>query len=208
MGPDRAELARDMALRPLLRWLASLAEVSLVCGRNRIAIQTCERLLELDPRDMAGARLTCALAHAKLEDGPGLDALVAQYAQLRPARPADDAWTQLSRIALLHKRCDLDAAETGVARLLATYPDAGVALIQQRELPDGLFARIATIPYSEDEAVLAVSEATVLLQEGNDRDKGVLGSWLAEVVSRLDPESAEEAFRESIDDAAPIGSEA
>ena len=49
-------------------------------------------------------------------------------------------------------------------------------------------------PYSEDELILAVSEATVLLQEGDDKSgRGVLGSWIARTTAKLHPEALTEA---------------
>ncbi|MBQ1839823.1 MAG: hypothetical protein II128_00615, partial [Atopobiaceae bacterium] len=45
--------------------------------------------------------------------------------------------------------------------------------------PDGVFARLAVAPFSEDELILAISEGTVLLQEGrDDAGRGVLGTWI------------------------------
>ena len=53
-----------------------------------------------------------------------------------------------------------------MARLVTLYPHAGETLMRQDEYPDGVFARLAVQPSSEDELIIAVSEATVLLQEG------------------------------------------
>ena len=69
--------------------------------------------------------------------------------------------------------------------------------MRQSELPDGAFARILVTPYSEDEMIVAISESTVLLQEGNDFEgRGVLGSWVSREATKLDPEAAEEAVRD------------
>ena len=87
---------------------------------------------------------------------------------------------QLARISLAHKRHDMDEASRLLGRLIATYPHAALALTSQKELPDGVFARLAVAPLSEDELILAVSEGTVLLQEGrDDAGRGVLGTWVA-----------------------------
>ena len=48
-----------------------------------------------------------------------------------------------------------------------------------------------------DEMIVAISESTVLLQEGNDFEgRGVLGSWVSREATKLDPEAAEEAVRD------------
>jgi len=198
--PERAKLAADIAMRPYLRWIASMAEVSLVCGRNRETISLCERLFSLDPHDAADARFTLALAYAKLEDDQGLDALVTRYSQLSPYRTPDDGWVLLSQLSLAHKRNDLNAARQILGRLIKIYPNCEYVLVRQSELPDGAFARILVTPYSEDEMILAVSEATVILQEGNDMTgRGVLGAWLAREVTALNPEAAEAAMRDMRD---------
>ena len=59
----------------------------------------------------------------------------------------------------------------------------------QRELPDGVFARLAVAPLSEDELILAVSEGTVLLQEGRDAQaRGAFGSWVVgQMEQRMTP---------------------
>ena len=177
---ERTLLAADIALRPYLRWIATQAEQALICGRNREAIRLTQVGLEADPHDSADMRFTAALAYAKLEDEQGLDALLLGPTATRGTRPANDPWTLLARLALAHKRYDLRAASDLLAELIRTYPHAAESLVRQIELPEGVFARLSVRPYSEDELVLALSEATVLLQEGRDPEgRGVLGVWLA-----------------------------
>ena len=195
---ERAALEADLAMRPWRRWMASLAEEALICGRNRVAIDVAERLLEEDPHDSSGVRHTLAYALAKLEDAEGLDALGRRCAAIAPARGDNDPWMALARVSLAHAHCDVIGAREQLSHLLETYPGAGVTLIRQVELPDGEFARLRVAPFSEDELVIATSEGVVLLQEGNDRSgKGVLGSWVAREVARLDPEAARVAEREA-----------
>lgn len=178
-SPERAALEADLAMRPYYRWLATLAEKAVICGRNRETIRLCEHLLELDPLDNADARFTCAIAYAKLEDEAGLERFAAKTRPLMRAG-TEDAWMQLSRLSLAHKRHDLGEARRLLEQLKTTYPQASLTLTSQKELPDGVFARLAVPPFSEDELVLAVSEGTVLLQEGrDDAGRGVLGTWIA-----------------------------
>ena len=128
----------------------------------------------------------------------GVFELERRYAEISPLRGPDDAWVMLSHVALAHKRCDFAGARAWLARIIELYPGAAGALIRQAELPDGEFARLRVVPYSEDELILAISEGIVLLQEGNDRSgRGVLGSWVAREVARLDPAAAREAAVEA-----------
>lgn len=187
---ERARLMADLAMRPYLRWLATQAEEALICGRNREALRLAHKTLELDAHDKADVRFTAALACAKLEDEDALQELVDTCHAAGLMRPADDAWTQLARIALAHKRHDLDAARSILDTLLATYPHAAEALIRQNELPDGVFARLAVAPYSEDEIILALSEGTVLLQEGIDlQGRGVLSTWVMQETALKRPQA-------------------
>lgn len=192
--PERAGIAQDLAMRPYLRWVSSMAESALICGRNRQCAELARKLLELDPTDISDARFTLALALAKLEDEAGLEELRKTYHSYNPTRGADDAWMLIARLALAHKRRDFDAARALLAELLRAYPTGAVALLRQNELPDGEFARIQTDIYSEDELVVALSESVVLLQEGNDSSgRGVLGTWLVNETAKIRPEAVAEA---------------
>ncbi|HIZ18556.1 MAG TPA: response regulator receiver protein [Candidatus Olsenella stercoravium] len=189
----RRPLGASVAMRPWWRWLADMAECALICGRNRAAIDACERLLASDPRDLSDARFTLAYALAKLEDQPGLERLAARYPALAAPRAADDAWIRLAQIALAHKSYRLAEARRLTERLLDAYPGCAPTLIRQMEIPDGRFARIRVPAYGEDELIVAVSEGVVLLQEGMERTgKGVLGAWLARAAAELSGEKYDE----------------
>lgn len=175
---ERATLAAELVLRPYLRWLSTLASKAVICGRNREALRITEEIFELDPADSSDARFTAALALAKLEDEQGLEQL-AKRRGLRRLRAADDAWMRLSFASVAYRRLDYRAAREQVSRIIASYPYAAPTLAMQRELPDGVFARLAMPPYSEDELVIATSESTVLLQEGRDAfGRGSFGTWV------------------------------
>ena len=137
---ERAALERDIAMRPALRWLATMAANAVVCGRYREALRTC-----------------AALAFAKLEDEQGLQRLLDDTRTLPRSRDGADAWTIIARCALAHKRRDLDEARTQIGLLITAYPHAAATLVRQRELPDGVFARFPAPPYSEDELIVALS---------------------------------------------------
>lgn len=171
---ERAHLAAEIAMRPYYRWMASLAEKALICGRNRLCIKMAKDLLELDPADTADVRFTCSLAYAKLEDEQGLDAFSAKNAQLERGIGAEDAWTLLSRCSLAYKRRDYERARAQLRKITENYPHAVVNLADQKELPEGIFARLAVAPGSEDELILAISEGTVLLMDG----RYPFGAWI------------------------------
>ena len=194
--PDRAALAADLAMRPYLRWVASMAELALICGRNRQCVDLARKLIQIDPTDISDARFTLALGLAKLEDEPALDELEHAYPSIYAGRGANDAWMLLARISLAFKHHKHVVAREVLSRLLRAYPTGAVALIRQNELPDGEFARLSTQPNSEDELVIALSESVVLLQEGNDpTGRGILGTWLVENTARLRPSAFAEARR-------------
>ena len=175
-GSDEvADVARTLAMRPYLRWLAAECASSLICGRYRLTLKEGEEALAVEPEDPADVSLTLALTYAKLEDEEGLRALCERADERR-----GPAWYALARAALAFKREDRDEARAHIARLLALYPNAGTTLARQDDLPDGVFARLAIDPGTEDELILATSEATVLLQEGCDsHERGTFGWWVA-----------------------------
>lgn len=173
--PDMVELEQMLALRPYLRWLASEAGIALVCGRYRLCVNLCEAALSLEEGDPADVTFTLALALAKLEDGVALERALAHH-----PRANNCAWFDLARMALYFKMGNVEEAHTCVRKIIASYPGAEVILALQNDIPDGIYARILVEPGSQDELILAVSEATVLLQEGCDaHERGTLGSWLA-----------------------------
>ncbi len=185
---EQAELAQRLAINPYKRWLATLSSRALICGRNKDAIAYGEKLLELDAADAADARFTLALAYAKLEDADGLAKLEKQYATVFPPRPPDDAWMMLARLALAFKTNNRECANDLLDKLLARYKTGALTLFMQRDLPEGEYARLNVEPYSEDELILAVSEAAVLLQEGNDfTGRGIFGRWLGGEIERRYP---------------------
>ena len=191
---ERATAEAELALHPHLRWLAALASKALICGRNREALRYCEEAFQLDPADMADTRFTAALAYAKLEDEQGLDQLEARCRKLPHPYGSNDAWALLARLSLAQKRLNYPLARQILAKIAELYPNAAVTLARQKELPDGVFARLALPPFSEDELIVATSEATVLTQEGRDSlGRGTLGSWLLQ-------ESLSIATREQLDE--------
>ena len=177
--PERGAMARLLAMAPYLRWLATLSSKAVICGRNREALRFAREALELDQADGADVRYTAALALAKLEDDQGLDQLEVGLSSTVRAHDPGNAWTRLARASLAFRQRDYSAARHHLRALVDRYPQAATALAFQRELPDGVFARLAVAPFSEDELILAISEGTVLLQEGRDAlGRGSFGTWV------------------------------
>ena len=173
--PQACRLARDLAFLPYLRWLANEASRALICGRYRKAIEHATELARLDENGIADADLTLAIAHTKLEDQAALDELAA-----RGGGPMGNAWLALATLAMAYKRRDMSAATQVTSQIIAKWPHAALTLELQDELPDGVFSRIVVEPGSEDELILAVSEFSIVLQEGRDsNERGSLGGWLA-----------------------------
>lgn len=186
-GPDtdpQAQLGRDLAMRPYYRWLAAISARALECGHYRASVEAGLALLDYNSFDPADVRYTLALAYAKLEDGKGLAALMER--DIAAQRESHDVawlrnpWYAIASLALAFKRRDYVRARSILEALLRSYPHAGITLAQQNWLPDGAFARIVVHERSEDELILATSEATVIFQEGCDsRERGTLGTWVA-----------------------------
>ena len=194
MGGEIGNLVARIALRPAVRLLATLASKAVICGHNHEAIKWYKRALELDPLDEGDIRFTAAIAYAKLEDEEGLEQLARDSRALGVGRPhdEDDAWVLISRMAIAYKQRDLTAARTVLKHIIKVYPNAALTLIAMHELPDGVFARLYVEPFSEDELIMAVSECTVLFQEGVDREgHGSLGAWAIRCARELDPSAAE-----------------
>ena len=183
---ERAELSSHLAMAPYLRWLAAMADHALVCGHCHASVNYCHELLKLDPSDQSDVRFTLALSLAKLEDQDGFDNIGSLLDPGFGPVAWDDAWMLIARMALAYKSYRLRDARRCLDDLLSLYPNARKSLVRQAELPDGLFARVRMVPYSEDELVVALSEATVLTQEGAEEyGQGPFGMWIVdELVGR------------------------
>ncbi len=191
-GPYDREFAGDLGFRPYLRWLAALAARALIAGRYRLALRTAEETLAAAPHDPAGARHTAVLALAKLEcTRDELKAFRAKHAAsyLPPApmrrrhhldEKTPDAWSLIAEVACAYHELDLAGATRALRAIMRAYPRAAEPLYYQAEFPDGVFSRVNVEPGSEDELVLALSEATPLLQEGYGApDNACLAAWIA-----------------------------
>ena len=170
--PYSREYAIGLGRLPYLRWLAALASHALIAGKYRLALQAVEDCLAAAPDDPGDVRHTGMLALAKLETpreelARWRRAHATAYLPPIPFRrrhhtteKTPDAWTLLA--------------------VMRTYPHAAEPLYYQAEFPEGVFARVHVLPQSDDELILALSEATPLLQEGiGSPESACLASWIA-----------------------------
>lgn len=191
--PYDAEFDRVLGQRPYLRWLAAIASRALIAGKYRLSLAHAEKSLGLAPQDPADVRHTAMLAMAKLEADPtelrGFRARhAAAYQQAAPRRrrrhadaPDLDAWSLIAEMNVCYRAFDFTGATHALRAIIRTYPHAAETLFAQAEFPDGVFGRVNTEPGSADELILAVSEATPLLQEGvGAPEDASFSQWIAE----------------------------
>ena len=176
--PYEREFIRDLAHRPYLRWLATIASQALIVGKYGLSLHVARQMLELDPADIADVRHTAMLAMAKLECGrdelatfarehtPSHSVMVLTGRRRPGAKPKPDPWELIAELSLAYREMDYDGATYAIRKLLGGFSHAAEALFYQTEFPEGLFSRINVEPGSDDELVVALSEATPLFQEG------------------------------------------
>lgn len=190
--PYAREFASDLGLRPHQRWLAAIASRLLITGRYRMALDYAERALEANPLDPAGARHTGMLALGKLEATPKeLERYRSRHAAAyqdrasshggRPGGHRPDPWSLITQMSLAYRTFDFARADALLQALMRSFPHPAQALYFQAEFPDGAFSRVHVQPGSDDELILALSEATPLLQEGmGTPDAASFAIWIAE----------------------------
>ncbi len=186
------EYARDLGKRPYVRWLAALASHALIAGQYRLSLQAAEDCLSLAPDDPAGVRHTAMLTMAKLEYArDDLARFRARHAasyrspvgarrRHHLAEKPTDAWECLAEMAIAYHELDFAGATRALRALMRAYPRSAEPLFFQPEFPEGVFGRVNVEPGSDDELILALSEATPLLQEGlGAPDNAGLAVWIA-----------------------------
>ena len=145
-----------------LRVRAAIARTYLDTARYRMAQQACADLLALAPSDVLGARHTCALALARLEDEEGFDTL-----DVRTGR-AGDSWTHLGRVILLYKLGRMGAAKRALAGFTRLVEGGAYALLRPVLVDTYLPDRPEERPCSFGEATLAVYEADPIVVDVPD----------------------------------------
>jgi hypothetical protein len=155
VGPTGDAYA-DVFSRPRLRVLFAVAQGAMLTGRFRTSIRYCEELLEKAPLDAMGARLTMALALARLEDEDGFNALAARDAH-------GNAWLHLGRVILAYKLGRLSATRRALMGFDRLCTGGAYAFLQPHYMGTYLLDRPVYTPGSFEETVLAIHEAEPIL---------------------------------------------
>lgn len=212
--PYSREYVADMGRRPYLRWLAAIAAHALITGQYRISLEAAEASLSFAPHDPGDVRHTAMLALAKLEV-PREDLRVFRHShelayagRQRLGRRGGsaalrtlDPWSLIAEMSAAYRSYDFDAAEKLLKTLVKSFPHGAQALFYQAEFPEGVFARVNIEPGSEDELVLAISEATPLLQEGvGSPEAACFSTWVSnhDIVQRALTPAERAAFNRAM----------
>lgn len=159
---DGADAWDDVMARPSLRLEAAILRASIDTARFRMALAVGEGLMALSPTDPLGARLSCALTLARLEDEGGFDALDARFSR------RGNAWSNLARAILLYKLGRLPAAR----RALRTFGDlsrgGSYALLRPAFVEPYLPDRPGFQPGGYEEANACVFEAEPIIADVPD----------------------------------------
>ena len=153
VAPASGDAWHDVFLRGRLRLLSSIARTCLDSARYRMALRYGDALLAASPEDPMGARHTCALCLARLEDEPGFEALDARFGR------RGDSWQQLGRVLLFYKLGRMPAARRALMGFSSLCEGGPYALLRPVMVDTYLFDRPAAEPYSFAEVTLAVHEA-------------------------------------------------
>ncbi len=152
----------DVFARPQLRLLAAIARARCETARYKLAIATCEKLVELDAEDHLGARYTWAIALARLEDERGFDALDARFGR------TGNAWSHLARTLLMFKLDRMPAARRALRGYASLCKGGAYALLRPTFIETYLPDRPAFEPGSFEEAALAVHECDPAVMDTPD----------------------------------------
>lgn len=166
LGPLKAPVAgdawADVFSRPRLRLEDAIARTCIDSSRFRMALKTCTDLLAIAPLDALGARYTCALAFARLEDEEGFDWLDSRFSR------RGNAWFHIARVLLMYKLGRMPAARRALRGFGQLISGGAYALLQPVYVDTYLPDRPAFEPGSFQEAILAVHEADPVIADVPD----------------------------------------
>ncbi len=152
-APVSGDAWHDIFLHGRLRLQAFLARTCLDSARYRMANSFGQALIAVSPCDALGARHTCALSLARLEDEQGFDALDARFSR------RGDSWQQLGRTILFYKLGRMPAARRALKGFSSLCEGGPYALLRPVMVDTYLLDRPAAEPYSFAEVTIAVHEA-------------------------------------------------
>lgn len=143
----------DYSLHGRMRVYAALSQTCLDSARYRMANDFGRAMIAASPSDALGARHTCALCLARLEDEEGFDALDARFSR------RGDSWQQLGRTILFYKLGRMPAARRALKGFAQLCEGGPYALMRPVMVDTYLPDRPEAEPYSFAEVTLAVHEA-------------------------------------------------
>ena len=146
-------------MRPRLRLLDTIARTCLCTTRYAMARDRSIDLLGKAPLDALGARFTCTLAMARLEDEEGFN-----WIDAREGRHGN-AWFHLSRAILMYKLGRMPAARRALRGYDQLCTGGAYVLLQPVFVDTYLPDRPSFQPNSFEEAVLAVHEADPIISD-------------------------------------------
>ncbi|WP_417802123.1 hypothetical protein [Thermophilibacter provencensis] len=152
----------DVFYRPHLRLRAALARTCLDTARYGIAERAATSVMDASPSDPLGARHTCALALARLEDEKGFDALDARFSR------QGDPWSHLARVILLYKLDRMSAARRALRGFDQLCRGGAYALLHPTYVEPYLPDRPDVTPGGFEESVFAVREAEPIIADVPD----------------------------------------
>ena len=160
--PESGDAWDDVFSHPRLRLKAAVARACFEGARYRMAERACSELIDLSPSDAVGARLTCSLALARLEDEKALNALDMRFGR------SGNAWMHLSRALLMFKLDRLSAAQRAVMGFANLCEGGAYLLVHPTYVDIYLPDRPSFKPGSFDESLLAVHEADPIVVDTPD----------------------------------------
>ena len=152
-APASGDAWNDVFAHGRLRVYACLSRTCLDTARYRMANEYGQKLLGVSPSDPLGARHTCALCLARLEDEQGFGELDSRFGH------RGDSWQQLGRVILFYRLGRMPAARRALKGFASLCDGGHYALLRPVMVDTYLPDRPAAEPYSFQEVTLAVHEA-------------------------------------------------
>lgn len=160
--PATGDAWSDVFARPRLRLEDAIARSCMDTTRFRMALKTCSDLLSVAPLDALGARYTCSLAMARLEDEDGFEWLDSRFSR------HGNAWFHIARSLLLYKLGRMSAARRALRGFDQLIRGGAYALLQPVYIDTYMPDRPPFEAGSFQEAMLAVHEADPVVADAPD----------------------------------------
>ena len=172
LGPhdDSEDVWDDVFTHGMLRVQSALSRALFDTARYRMAEDVCRQLLDMAPSDMLGARHTCALILARLEDEDAFEELDVHYGR------HGDSWSHLARVILLFKLNRISAAKRALLGYSNLVEGGAYALLRPVLVDTYIPDRPGLPACSFSEATLATHEADPIIVDTPD-----LVPWAEEI---------------------------